>query len=55
MKYLPITEQKTGLTLDKFLDDIKQLDIGELVINSIANDGMMLGMDEELINLVYKK
>ena len=47
--------KKTGLTLDKFLDDIKQLEIGELVINSIANDGMMLGMDEELINLVYKK
>ena len=47
--------KKTGLTLDKFLDDIKQLEIGELVINSIENDGMMLGMDEELINLVYKK
>ncbi len=48
-------QKGTGLTLDRFLDDIKKLDIGELVINSISNDGMMSGMDEDLIRLVYNK
>ena len=48
-------QKATGLILDKFLDDIDKLDIGELVINSITNDGMMLGMDEDLIKLVYSK
>ena len=33
---------KTGLMLDKFLDDIKQLDIGELVI-TVANDDVGYG------------
>ena len=48
-------QKATGLILDKILDDIEKLDIGELVINSITNDGMMLGMDEDLIKLVLSK
>jgi cyclase len=42
----------TGLELQKFLLFIKDLGIGEIVINSIDRDGTMTGLDNQIIEIV---
>ena len=43
------------ITVDKFIDEMIECNVGELVLNSVDNDGMMNGFDIDLINQVYKK
>jgi len=43
--------RKTGLKLRDFLKQIKDIPYGELVINNIDRDGMMVGYDCELSDL----
>lgn len=42
--------KKTKLNLEKFIKDIQELGVGEIVINSIDNDGMMKGYDLKLLS-----
>ena len=43
------------ITLDKFVDQMIECNVGELVLNSVDNDGIMNGFDIDLINYVSKK
>lgn len=43
--------KKTKLDLEKFIYDLQSLGVGEIVLNSIDNDGVMKGYD---LNLVEK-
>ena len=47
--------KKSKYNLNEFIDIINQSKIGELVINSIDNDGLMNGYDFNLISLIYNK
>lgn len=44
--------QKTPLNLEGFIQRIEKLGIGEIVINSIDNDGIMKGYNNNLINKI---
>lgn len=52
-----IIHNKLGIdtTLDEFLNKMKECDVGELVVTSVDNDGMMNGFDSNLINYVLSK
>jgi cyclase len=43
---------KTNLNLVDFINNLNSIGIGELVVNSIDNDGLMKGYDFDLIQLV---
>ena len=43
------------ITVDKFIDEMIECNVGELVLNSVDNDGIMNGFDIDLINQVSKK
>lgn len=45
-------KKATGIKLKDFLVTLRQIGVGELVINSIEKDGTMTGYDQELIRLV---
>lgn len=45
-------KQKTGKRLFDFLQEIKDIPYGELVVNNIDNDGLMIGYDLEMCNKV---
>lgn len=45
-------KHKTGFKLKDFLQRIKDIPYGEIVINNIDRDGMMKGYDYELIDMV---
>tara|TARA_B100000902_G_C27319003_1_gene923134 strand:- start:3408 stop:4193 length:786 start_codon:yes stop_codon:yes gene_type:complete len=45
---------KTGINPIKFIDQIKNIGVGEIVINSIDRDGTMKGYDLEIIDQVRK-
>lgn len=47
--------KKTGIKLVDFLQRIKDIPYGEIVVNSIDRDGMMNGYDQELADLVREK
>ena len=46
---------KVKIKLDKLLDKINALQVGEIIIQSINNDGLMKGYNLELISYVSKK
>ena len=45
-------QQKSKRKLKEFIVELNEIGIGEVVINSIDNDGKMLGYDMELASLV---
>lgn len=45
-------KKKTGIKLADFLQRIKDIPYGEIVINNIDRDGMMNGYDQELSDIV---
>ena len=45
---------KSGINLIDFINQLNQIGIGEIVINSIDNDGVMEGYDYDLIDQVRK-
>lgn len=47
--------QRTGLAPEEFAMRVEGAGAGEIVINSVDNDGEMLGYDHELINAVRQK
>lgn len=48
-------KKKTGIKLVDFLQRIKDIPYGEIVINNIDRDGMMNGYDQELSDLVREQ
>ena len=48
-------KKKTGLKLADFLQRIKDIPYGEIVINNIDRDGMMNGYDQDLSDLVREQ
>ncbi len=46
--------RKTGLNPLKFIDNIKKMGVGEIVINSIDRDGTMKGYDFKIIDQVRR-
>ncbi len=44
--------KKTNIDLEKFIIELQSLGIGEIVINSIDNDGVMKGYDLSLIEKI---
>jgi cyclase len=44
--------KKTGISPFKFVEEIKELGVGEIVINSIDRDGTMEGYDYKLIDKI---
>jgi imidazole glycerol-phosphate synthase subunit HisF len=44
----------TNITLEDWLDKIKNIKFGELVINNIEYDGLLNGFDDNLISIVNK-
>ena len=38
----------TGITIEKWLKKVNKLNVGEILIQSIDNDGLALGYDIEL-------
>jgi cyclase len=45
---------KVDLSLDKILNKIKALNVGEVIINLINKDGSMNGYDLEIISIISK-
>jgi cyclase len=43
---------RTSISLIEYISKVEELGAGEIFINSIDNDGMMKGYDNDLINLV---
>ena len=41
--------ENTGMHLDEWLSRIKHMPFGELMISSIDNDGMLTGIDQDLL------
>jgi cyclase len=52
--YIHNGTKKTGLDPVKFVNKIKKMGVGEIVINSIDNDGTMKGYDFQIIDEVRK-
>ncbi len=48
---------KLGLTieLDDFIDEMNRCNVGEFVVTSVDNDGLMNGFDHDLVNHVASK
>jgi cyclase len=44
----------TGVLLEKHLESLQEMGVGEILINSIDEDGMMNGYDEELLKIAVK-
>tara|TARA_B100000212_G_scaffold135890_1_gene102245 strand:- start:6314 stop:7090 length:777 start_codon:yes stop_codon:yes gene_type:complete len=47
-------KKKTGIELTDFIDKIKKMGVGEILLNSIDQDGTMLGYDYNLVEKVKK-
>jgi cyclase len=45
---------RTSISLIEYISKVEKLGAGEIFINSIDNDGMMKGYDNDLINLVMQ-
>ncbi|WP_304236016.1 AglZ/HisF2 family acetamidino modification protein [Jiulongibacter sediminis] len=50
--YIKNGKKKTGLDPIKFAKELQDLGVGEIVVNSIDNDGMMSGYDLKLIDKI---
>ena len=46
---------KAKVKLNEFIDILNQIGVGEIVVNSIDNDGIMNGYDDTLISLFREK
>ena len=46
---------KAKFKLNEFLEELNQIGVGEIVVNSIDNDGTMKGYDDILISLIREK
>jgi cyclase len=46
---------KSKFTLNEFIEQLNHIEVGEIVINSIDNDGTMKGYDDVLISLFREK
>jgi len=51
-KYLIHNDLNEVIPLEQFISDMISCNVGELIVNSVDNDGMMSGFDIELVNLV---
>lgn len=45
----------SDISLDNFLTNMTECEVGEFVVTSVDNDGMMNGFDNDLINYVLSK
>lgn len=50
--YIRNGKEKANVQLKDFIDQINEIGVGELVINSIDDDGLMQGYNNELISLI---
>ena len=50
--YIKNGKEKANVQLKDFIDQINIIGVGELVINSIDNDGLMQGYNNDLISLI---
>jgi cyclase len=48
-------KNKAKFKLNEFLEELNQIGVGEIVVNSIDNDGTMKGYDDVLISLFREK
>ena len=53
--YICNGKTKTKFTLEEYVNILNEVGVGEIVLNSIDNDGTMLGYDKELIKTVSKR
>jgi len=47
--------KKSTWKLEEFINRLEQIGVGEIVINSIDNDGIMQGYDRKLVELIRSK
>ena len=47
--------KKSKWNLDDFINKLEEVEVGEIVINSIDNDGMMQGYDIKLVELIRSR
>ena len=45
----------SGLNPEKFVQQLEEIGVGEIILNSIDQDGLMKGYDENLINKIKSK
>lgn len=50
--YIKNGKEKVKIKLKDFIDQLNEIGVGEIVINSIDNDGLMKGYDMTLISMV---
>lgn len=50
--YIKNGKEKVKVKLKDFIDQLNEIGVGEIVINSIDNDGMMKGYDIPLISMI---
>jgi cyclase len=50
--YIKNGKEKVNIKLKDFIDQLNEIGVGEIVINSIDNDGMMKGYDITLISML---
>jgi cyclase len=50
--YIRNGKEKVDINFEEYLKRLSSINVGEIVINSIDNDGMMKGYDIELVKLV---
>ena len=50
--YIRNGKEKANVQLKEFIDQLNAIGVGELVINSIDDDGLMQGYNYELISLI---
>ena len=54
MMYVCNGKIKTKYSVDEFVRILNEVGVGEIVLNSIDNDGTMLGYDKETIKIISK-
>lgn len=47
--------KRSNINLLEFFDELQDLGVGEIIVNSINKDGTLSGYDYELVNLLYCK
>jgi len=50
--YVKNGQEKTGIKLKDFIQELNKIGIGEIVINSIDKDGTMTGYDVSLVSMI---
>ena len=46
---------KSNFELIDWINELSKLQVGEIIINSIDNDGTNLGFDEDIVNQIDNK